>query len=137
MNRPATNQTNTPVFAFNPLLDVDFLDSVYETDFEYAQQVFANFLNGIREELNFIQDAFQQNDLKKVRAQLHKIKPTFSLVGLSFLTTNAENLIIQCDAVGSAEEMKSSYNSLQKEINKWIPLVEEELTKLKNTNSNP
>jgi HPt (histidine-containing phosphotransfer) domain-containing protein len=134
MNKPTvTNQTNAP-FTFNPVLDVEFLHSVYDNDFAYAREVFENFLAGIKDELARIENAFKNDDLKTFRALFHKIKPTFSLVGLSFISVNAEELIKECENTGTTGELSQLYTHLKNDIYKWLPVVEDELTKLKNTN---
>jgi hypothetical protein len=134
MSTPTTNP-NTASFAFNPLLDVGFLHSIYEGDYTYAKEVFGNFLNEIRKEIYEMETAWQQADIKKFRSTLHKIKPTFSLVGLSFISGETEALIIKCDEAEAITSLINPYNELKLSVNKWLPVVEEEYVKLQNYNS--
>ena len=119
-------------FSFNQQLDVDFLQSLYEDDYEYAQQVFGNFLIETNKELALLKEFEFQNDQKKFRAHLHKIKPTFSLVGVSSLTQFSETVISQCDNPEKNIFLEPCYHDWNTEVSRWMPIIEEEYKRLQN-----
>ncbi|HEY6502819.1 MAG TPA: Hpt domain-containing protein [Chitinophagaceae bacterium] len=119
------------VFAFNNELDQTFLQSLYGDDLEYAQEVFEGFLSETKKEFEAIKNDYGQNDVKKIRQKLHKIKPTFSFVGLTALTERTEMIIAACDAASNTGEIEPGCSALFKEIEASFLLVENELMRMK------
>jgi hypothetical protein len=118
-------------FSFSEPLDQDFLDSLYGDDISYAQEVFTEFLKNTKEEYETIKTAYKDNDLKKIRQNLHKIKPTFAFVGLSPLTEKLEKLIVACDTSTNVSQIEPMCSELFKEIEGSFMLVEKELDRMK------
>lgn len=121
-------------FQFSPILDTEFLQALYEDDFAYAEEVFANFLQQTNHEIELLQQLEQAGSLPPFRAQLHKIKPTFSLVGLSNLTGESEKLLALCDKSGDMNEVRPSYYLWQSQVSEWLPQAELEYQRLKSYN---
>lgn len=119
-------------FSFSEQLDQNFLDSLYGDDIPYAQEVFTEFLKNTKNEYETIKAAYKENDLKKIRQHLHKIKPTFAFVGLGHLTEKSEKLIVACDASTNVSQIEPSCSELFKEIEGSFKLVENELERMKN-----
>jgi HPt (histidine-containing phosphotransfer) domain-containing protein len=119
-------------FSFSEPLDQNFLDSLYGDDIAYAQEVFTEFLSNTKSEFETIKTAYKDNDLKKIRQHLHKIKPTFAFVGLSELTEKSEKLIVACDASKDVSEIEPACSGLFKEIEESFRLIEQELERMKN-----
>lgn len=118
-------------FAFSNELDQPFLQSLYGDDLEYAREVFEGFLSETKTEFEEIKKDYRQNDLKKMRQRLHKIKPTFSFVGLTPLTEKTEKMIIACDASSGTGQIEPGCSALFKEIENSFPLIENELSRMK------
>ncbi len=119
-------------FVFDNKLDQQFLQSLYEDDLSYAQEVFEEFLSGTRSEFEAIKIDYHQNVLKNMRQKLHKIKPTFSFVGLPALTEKTETIIVSCDASSDTSEVGPGCLVLFKEIEDSFLLIEKELYRMKN-----
>jgi len=119
-------------FAFDSKLDQTFLDSLYGDDFQYAQEVFEGFLVETKTEFEGIKNDFRQNALKNMRQKLHKIKPTFSFVGLTDLSEKTETIIAACDASSSTREIESGCSALFNEIEDSFVLIENELLRMRN-----
>lgn len=120
------------VFVFDGRLDRAFLESVYEGDIEHAAMVFDQFLRTIPGQLNEINDYYQSSDIENFRKNVHKIKPVLSYVGLTALTGKAAALESQCKQVGSIQDVSGLYSSFSMELNEMIPVIENELTKIRN-----
>ena len=118
-------------FAFDSKLDKAFLESLYGDDFEYAQTVFEGFLADTKNEFEGIKNDYRQNALKNMRQKLHKIKPTFSFVGLPALTEKTETVIVACDASSDTREIEGDCSSLFKEIEDSFVLIENELMRMR------
>ena len=118
-------------FTFNEQLDQNFLDSLYGDDLPYAQEVFTEFLSNTKNEYETIKAAYKDNDLKKIRQHLHKIKPTFAFVGLGQLTEKSEKVIVACDTSINVSQIEPMCSELFKEIEGSFKLVEKELERMK------
>lgn len=118
-------------FAFNHKLDQNFLHSLYGDDLSYAREVFEGFLSETKTEFERIKNDYKQNILKDMRQKLHKIKPTFSFVGLTALTEKTETVIASCDASTDIREIEPGCSELFKEIEDSFSLVESELRRMK------
>ena len=118
-------------FAFDSKLDKAFLESLYGDDFEYAQTVFEGFLADTKNEFEGIKNDYRLNALKNMRQKLHKIKPTFSFVGLPALTEKTETVIVACDASSDTREIEGDCSALFKEIEDSFVLIENELMRMR------
>jgi hypothetical protein len=123
--------TNT-FFEFNSRLDRDFLHSLYEDDISYAVDVFESFLNDTKNEFREIKKKYKENDIRGIRQKLHKIKPTFSFVGLTELTKETEQVIKICDLSSCVTETEPGCSDLFSKISDSFCIVEEELSRMKN-----
>jgi predicted metal-dependent peptidase len=119
-------------FLFSQPLDQHFLESLYGDDLEYAEEVFTEFLKNTKNEFDSIKNNYREDDLKKVRQQLHKIKPTFGFVGLTGLTERTEKVIAACDTSGSVKNIEPECSELFIEIEGSFRLIEAELERMKN-----
>ena len=118
-------------FVFNDKLDHAFLYSLYEDDLPYAQEIFKGFLTETKIEFEGIKNDYSQNALKNMRQKLHKIKPTFSFVGLTGLTEKTESVIALCDHSSHVAETEPGCSALFREIEDSFLLIEKELTRMK------
>lgn len=119
-------------FAFSHFFDQHFLQSLYEDDIVYAQEVFKGFLCDTKNEFEQIKTLFGQGDLKNVRQRLHKVKPVFSFVGLTALTEETERVISACDNAGNTADIGPLCSVLFEKIEGSFGLVENELVRMRN-----
>ncbi len=119
-------------FVFDGRLDRTFLESVYEGDMEHAEMVFDQFLQTLPSQLSEIKNYYQGCDLENFRKNVHKIKPVLSYVGLTGLTDKAAVLESQCKQVASIQDVATLYSSFSMELNQMIPVIENELTRIRN-----
>ena len=96
-------------FIYNDRLDTEFLNSLYEEDTEYAAIVFEQFLHSYKKQVEEIEDSFVKGDLQIFRQKIHKMKPTFSFVGLTQLTEKAAQLEKNCSLLTEIEGITTLY----------------------------
>jgi HPt (histidine-containing phosphotransfer) domain-containing protein len=118
-------------FAFDSRLDGDFLNSIYEDDKEHAEMVFEKFLTSIRIQLNEIDECYSSGDAEMFRKQIHKLKPVLSFVGLTKLTSKAALIEDKCKDMAGTGFLSELYTGFKKELNEMIPVIENDLIKLK------
>jgi hypothetical protein len=118
-------------FTFDKKLDQTFLESLYGGDLQYARDVFEGFLSDTKNEFEKIKNDYQQNSLENMRQKLHKIRPTFSFVGLTALTEKTETIIGACDASSNTTEIEPGCSELFRDIEESFRLVANELIRMK------
>lgn len=118
-------------FAFDQRLDTEFLNSIYEDDFEHAAMVFEQFLQVAPVQMKEIEDCYIKGDTEPFRQRIHKLKPVFSFVGLTGVTALAEALEKKCKEVTQISEVSSMYLEFKKEYSGYLPVIENELVRMK------
>lgn len=119
------------IFKFDDRLDGDFLSSIYEDDNEHAEMVFENFIASIQKLITELEDAYTSGEVELLRKKIHKIKPVLSYVGLTALTVKAENIEKNCLTITTINDLAGLYTTFINELNSMIPVVENDLIKLK------
>lgn len=118
-------------FVFNSKLDGEFLRSIYEDDNEHAQIVFEQFLNCIEMQMHEIDNSYKGGDAETFRKKIHKLKPVLSFVGLTALTGKAEVMERKCNETADINVLAEMYTGFRNELNEMIPVIENDLVKLK------
>ncbi len=121
-------QNNT--FIYDQRLDADFLDSIYENDKEYAAFGFEQFLKGYPDQINELEQSFKTGDVNNFRQKIHKLKPTFSFVGLTDLTAKAEIIEKNCHGIVEIAVLDDLYLDFKNKLFELIPVVKEECDRL-------
>lgn len=117
---------------FDKNLDGEFLLELYGNDKEHAKIVFEEFLNSAPGMMNEIENSYQKKVVEDFRRQVHKMKPVFSFVGLTYLTKCAETLEHKCREAASVEDLSELYSDLKIQYNKYLPIVRDEVIRLEN-----
>ena len=115
-------QRQVKTFDFSDQLDIGFLKEVYEGDMEYAADIFEIFLDTFDEEYGKLKTSIQSKDCLAIRAQAHKMKPTFSMVGLTDITELFKALEIAAneDELSKALEL---HQHIDNTLKNKIPLI--------------
>lgn len=120
---------------YDSRLDAVFLNELYENDIEYASIVFQQFLVAYPQQIKEIEEYFAAGEIEAFRQKIHKLKPTFSFVGLTQMTAVADNIEKKCLAVSQIEEISDLYINFKCKLSDLIPVVEAENERFKNLNS--
>lgn len=115
---------------FDSRLDVEFLQSIYEDDKEHALIVFNQFLKMAPAQMEEIEKNFSSGTVELFRQKIHKIKPVFSFVGLTELTSKAEILEKKCKEVSHIFEVNDLYTEFKSYYRTSYPIIENEVTRL-------
>jgi HPt (histidine-containing phosphotransfer) domain-containing protein len=117
-------------FIFDTRLDTEYLETIYEGDKDYAAVVFEQFILSYPEQLVAIDESFAKEDIIAYKGHIHKIKATFSFVGLTELTTQCEVIEKNCGENYDLNTLSLSHIGFKNTLAKLIPIVEEELKRL-------
>jgi HPt (histidine-containing phosphotransfer) domain-containing protein len=117
-------------FVFDNRLDTEYLESIYEGDKDYAAVVFEQFVLTYPEQFAAIEHSFSTKDIAAYKGHIHKIKATFSFVGLSKLTTQCETIEKNCGEHYDINTLSVLHTDFKNTLALSIPIVEEELVRL-------
>ncbi|MBV7529289.1 response regulator [Chitinophaga sp. sic0106] len=124
---------NISGYDFNPDLNVQFLNGLYENNISYAADLFEIFIRIIRDEIGKIGDLLAKDDWTTMKFNLHKLKPNFAMVGLTWITEKIQVLegLLVTDQDQRKTEITRLYNEIVAEMNKYYPVVNEEYEKMR------
>ena len=124
-------------FRFSNQLDVAFLKEVYDSDIEYAADIFEIFLDTFDEEYGKLKALIASQQCPDIRAYAHKLKPTFSMVGLTELTEQFKALETAASNE-KIEDVQELYQKIDIILTEKIPIIIDQrqqlLAHLKNMN---
>ena len=107
-------------------LDQDLLETTYGDDYEYAIEMFETFLSINETEFSLIENAFQNKDQDELGRIIHKVKPTFSMVGLPQMTKFMQHFEITAKEK-SWDHVINEYNQFVDLVKTNIPLIKQQL----------
>jgi len=125
------DDTDLP-FEFNKVLDVAHLDYLYKQDLNYASEMFKIFTSYTMREYAKFPKLFEEENLEGIYQLAHKIKPNFSLVGLTSLEKELLELENLAHAGTSIKELEALFIRIDEKVIIYKDLIEEELKKMKN-----
>ncbi|MDB5278687.1 Hpt domain-containing protein [Ferruginibacter paludis] len=126
---------NDGSFEFNAQLDGQFLESIYDGDHEHAEMVFEQFIQSVNGHMDEIEAGFNSGDAEVFRKAIHKFKPVLSFVGLTKLTEAAANIEKKCTGMTDVNNLATLYTLLKNELIEKIPIIQNDLIKLKSITS--
>lgn len=121
---------NISGYEFHPDLDVKYLNTLYESNIGYAIDLFDIYVLTIRDELVKIRKVANEGDWETLRFQVHKIKPNFSMVGLTWITTKLEAMENLLRHNENLETIPALLGEIMEEVNGFFPVIENELQKM-------
>jgi HPt (histidine-containing phosphotransfer) domain-containing protein len=124
------NLMEDETFVFDNRLDTEYLESIYEGDKDYAAVVFEQFILTYPEQIAAINESFTNEDIVAYKGHIHKIKATFSFVGLTTLTRKAELVEKNSGENYDLATLTTLHNDFKNSLTELIPIVEQELKRL-------
>jgi len=118
---------------FPTILDQVYLERFYEGDYEHAADMFEIFLTHTIHEIPSLRALMENEDWEATRKLAHRIKPNFSMVGLTELEQKMliiENMNKQEDIINSIEALKE----IELKIAEVTPVLKEVLEKIMTSN---
>lgn len=117
-------------FAFNSVLNREYLAYFYDGDLEYAADMFETFLTYSVKELEGLRPLIEAGKWEDARKLAHKLKPTFSMVGL----TELEKRMLTIEQITSKNpnrsEVLEKLDEVESELNKFVPVLKNDLAKM-------
>ncbi|MGK0316412.1 MAG: PAS domain S-box-containing protein [Saprospiraceae bacterium] len=117
-------------FAFSEYLDSEYLKDAYGNDSEYALDMFETYLEIIEDDILLIKDSISTNDLINLKKQLHRIKPTFTMVGISKVTKTIETVEPILDSL-TKSKLDQWFSEFETFTRSKTPLIIEEIKRLR------
>ncbi len=116
-------------FQFDKKLDTVYLHKLYGGNCQYAISLFEVFIESMDTDWRQLRQALESENWQLLRNLTHKIKPNFSMAGLTWITTMMQ------EAYNKLKEEKHSealllFNKIQKELDQYMPLVRRELERM-------
>jgi hypothetical protein len=125
------NEQSKLGFSFNEHLDEQCLDDIYEGDIRQARLVFEMFLMTTAVEFSDLNRDLLEKDATSIKRNLHKMKPNFKLVGLTYYYNQfslIESLLIKQP---SEENFRHNLRLVYEEFeHKYLPILRKELNRM-------
>jgi PAS domain S-box-containing protein len=118
-------------FTFNKAFDEHSLQMYYVGDIEYALEIFNIFIVQLEESLPVLTDALKGGQSDDVRKIVHKLKPTFTMVGFPMITSYFEFWEKELDNGMSGEKAIQKWLDIKNEIKNIDNLVKQEIKRMK------
>ncbi|MBC9931961.1 PAS domain-containing hybrid sensor histidine kinase/response regulator [Chitinophaga qingshengii] len=124
---------NISGFEFHPELDVKYLTALYENNISYAADLFEIFIRTIRDEIKKLHDIVETGDWERVKFQVHKLKPNFAMVGLTWISAKMQELEnnLRTGEPQQPEGTTRLFDEIVAAVDKYYPIVHEEYTRMR------
>lgn len=104
-------------------LDLSYLEDITGGDEEVMLEMIHLFISDIPKQILEIKKSIEENDLRAVAANAHKLKPTLQYIGLS----EAHVIVKEIEQIGKAGEgednIHSLFTKLEEKSEEFIPAL--------------
>jgi HPt (histidine-containing phosphotransfer) domain-containing protein len=118
-------------FVFDTRLNTDYLQSLYEGDTEYAAVIFEQFLQSHPTHWQELEESMAKKDIKACKGNIHKMKASFSFVGLTWLTEKAQILEQYCTDNNDINAIITLVGNFKASIDESVPIIKQELQRMR------
>ncbi|SJZ68738.1 PAS domain S-box-containing protein [Chitinophaga eiseniae] len=124
---------NISGFEFHPELDVKYLTALYENNISYAADLFEIFIRTIRDEIKKLKAIVDTGDWERVKFQVHKLKPNFAMVGLTWISAKMQELenYLRTGEPQQPESATRLFDEIVADVDKYYPVVDEEYARMR------
>lgn len=125
--------TNFSGFEFHNELDVKYLSTLYENNISYAADLFEIFLKTVMDEVAKIKVLVNAHDWEQLKFQVHKLKPNFAMVGLTWITNKMqqlENTLNDSNTIPSAADIAATFAGISADLDKFYPIIKAEYDRM-------
>jgi hypothetical protein len=128
VNEPVPDKNGN--FVFNEMLSCKHLHELLGDDFEYAKVLFEIFESTIVPQIDDVKILFDQNEPLAFSKLIHKIKPTFSMVGIPGFDELLNRLELQSGKTDNLLLLKEDYLNFLDRASIYIPIIHSERIRL-------
>lgn len=118
------------MFEFNAHLDADYINEIYGGDLSIVQIMFASFLEDSIPVWDEIQDKIISTNYAEVGRLAHQIKPSFAMVGLTFLHPKIQAFEAFAKSGPAQGELLKQYQQIAVDVNHAKLVIEEDLKRM-------
>lgn len=126
---PMSNDSNHKSFIFNWRINTQYINDLYEGDYEMIEDTFTGVLHEYDSLVENIRDCHRSGDISSLRSAVHKIKPLFGFVGLTTIQSQCVQFEDACRKP-SFPSIESDLAALIKQMTEAKSLIEEERGRL-------
>jgi len=124
-----TQKVEEKGFRFNQKLDIDYLQKLYSGNCNYAMSLFEVFIEWADNDWSNVQKLTQEQDWKELKDLIHKIKPNFSMVGLTWTTELMQKCYDHLKE-GNHEQAIDLLKRVQQDFEDNLPIVKEDYNRM-------
>jgi signal transduction histidine kinase/DNA-binding response OmpR family regulator len=119
-------------YEFHEELNTKYLRALYENNIAYAADLFEIFIKTIRGEVRKLENFVHKKDLENLKIQVHKLKPNFAMVGLTWVSDKMQEMedVLKDEQEATAPRIESLYAEIAADMNRYFPVVEEEFSRM-------
>lgn len=118
------------MFEFNTHLDADYINEIYGGDLSIVQIMFNSFLEESIPLWNSIHEQIIQKNYDEVGRLAHQIKPSFSMVGLTFLHPKIQAFEAYAKSDPVQDKLLIQYQQIAVDVNHSKLVIEGDLKRM-------
>ena len=118
----------------NEILDIPYLQKFYGGDYDHAGDMFEIFLSHTVKEVPGLRILIEKEDWEATRRLAHRIKPNFSMVGLTQLEKKILAIEKMADKNEDANTLINFMNEVESKLAEAKPFLQAQLEKYKSLN---
>ena len=122
---------NSMTFSFHESFDTESLKMYYDGDIEYTLEMFEIFIDQLTESLPLLKSAIEGGDRSNARHFVHKLKPTFTMVGFPRTTTYFEKWERMIDDGLDNQGIENQWEGVRSDIIGINQLVSQEIERMR------
>jgi PAS domain S-box-containing protein len=116
-------------FKFDERLDVEYLNKLYAGNCAYAMSLFEVFLECMESDWEEIDHSLSREDWVALKNLVHKVKPNFSMVGLTWLTRMMQELYDRLKQEDYSS-VPATFQLVRQEYDRFMPVVKDEYRRM-------
>lgn len=119
------------MFLFDKSIDHDFMESMYENDYVYIEQLFSVTLECYDDDAFTIGEKYELSDAEGLRKAIHKMKSAFGFTGMMDLQERCQAIETKCCSASSVSAIMVEMEQLLLLINHHKMILQNEWQRLK------
>ncbi|MFK7807626.1 MAG: response regulator [Saprospiraceae bacterium] len=123
----STTEQHISFTAFHPHLDVVHLEAMYGQNWEYAEDMFATFIKEVLPYFEKLTPLVESEEWEKYYRIVHKVKPSLLMVGMPKLQKKVNAAELMAKTNPEKEALQLATSEIIKELNSFIPIINNQL----------
>jgi HPt (histidine-containing phosphotransfer) domain-containing protein len=124
------NPINPDSFEFDKAIDAEYLQSLYENDYQYIAEIFKTAIDHYDEDVDAIVANYSSGNLDGLKRAIHKIKPSFGFIGMPRMQQQCKDFEDACVKATSVGEITTGYQKILDDLVVCKQILETDYQKL-------